>query len=95
MRKLAERTVTATSEISDITAKIHKETGHAVQTMDQGRKQVQEGEEHSRQAEAALTKVVKEIETIQGMITQIAAATEEQSSAAGEISSTIDQLVKH
>lgn len=92
VQKLAERTRNATQDIGHMVGEIQTSTSTTIQTMEQGQQQVQTGEEASRKAEQALTKIVSEIESVRMMITQIAAATEEQAAATHQITRTVEQL---
>jgi methyl-accepting chemotaxis protein len=94
VRKLAERTRGATQDIAQMVSEIQSSTGLAIKTMEHGNLQVRAGEDSSRSAEKALAKIVNEIDLVREMITQIAAATEQQSAATQEITRTVEQLTQ-
>ncbi|QXI26913.1 methyl-accepting chemotaxis protein [Pseudomonas vanderleydeniana] len=95
VRQLAQRTSESTGQIHALIAKLQQTANNAVQTMDAGHRQAQEGVARVLEADAALVGISEAVANITDMTTQIAAATEEQSSVAEEISrniSTIAQL---
>ncbi len=89
VRKLAERTTSATNEIADMIKGIQDDTGRAVESMHSGTKQVEEGVNLSSEAGDALEKIVSSVQNVTDMIQQISAAVEEQSSASDEIINSI------
>jgi aerotaxis receptor len=95
VRQLAQRTTESTGQIHSLIAKLQQTANNAVQTMETGRRQAEEGVEQVMEADKALVGISDAVANITGMATQIAAATEEQSSVAEEVSrniSTIAQL---
>ena len=92
VRKLAERTGTATAEITTMIKGIQTETAEAVGSMESGIKEVDAGRELADQAGNSLNEIVAMSQQVMTMIQQIATASEEQSSAAEEISKTIDKV---
>lgn len=89
VRKLAERTTNATKEISDMITGIQDETLSAVDAMNVGNSEVKEGIDLADRAGVALKEIVESSESVLTMINQIAAANEEQSSTAEEISKNV------
>jgi len=89
VRKLAERTTTATQEIGDMIKGIQEDTNKAVASMNAGTEEVQAGVNYANQAGESLQHIVVAIQSVTGMIQQIAAAAEEQSSVGNEISSNL------
>ena len=92
VRKLAERTAKATSEISGMIGAIQEEMDKAVASMEDGTKRVEVGVEFSVQAGDALKKIVGSVTDLQSMVQQIATATEEMSTASEQISGDIDTI---
>jgi methyl-accepting chemotaxis protein len=92
VRKLAERTTSATNEIGDMIKGIQDDTGKAVESMHAGTKEVEEGVKLSREAGEALEKIVTSVQNVTEMIQQISAAVEEQSSASGDIINSISDV---
>ena len=92
VRKLAERTSKATGEITQMIKGIQAQTNDAVQSMESGIKQVEDGRAMTDQAGNSLQEIVSMSQRVMSMIQQIASATAEQSSAAEEISRTIEHV---
>jgi methyl-accepting chemotaxis protein len=94
VRKLAERTTTATKEISQMIKSIQNETKAAVVAMEGGTRQVEDGVNATTQAGDALKEIIQMSEQVGEMITQIATAATQQSSASEEINQNMDQIAK-
>ena len=92
VRKLAERTAKATSEIGGMIKAIQDEVSEAVAIMESGTKRVEEGVEFSVAAGNALGNIVQSVTELQTMVQQIAAATEEMSAVSDHINSDIDTI---
>jgi methyl-accepting chemotaxis protein len=92
VRKLAERTAKATSEIGDMIKAIQDEVQKAVTSMNEGTKRVNVGVELSTQAGNALQGIVKSVNNLQTMVQQIASATEEMSTVSETISGDIETI---
>ena len=92
VRKLAERTTTATSEISSMVGAIQADTGRAVTTMRQSSDDVQAGVSLANQAGRALQDIASSVEQVADMIGQIAAATQEQSSASEALTQSVEEI---
>ncbi|MCL5268227.1 MAG: methyl-accepting chemotaxis protein [Bacteroidetes bacterium] len=92
VRKLAERTSQATKQISSMIKNIQAGTTEAVETMRRGNEQVTEGIMLADQADESLKNVVSNARSIIDMINQIAAASEEQSSASEQISRNVEAI---
>ncbi len=92
VRALADRTTTATQEISQSIEAIRSETTMAVERMEVGASQVNEGLELVRRAGSSLEEIVDGAQTVADMIDSIAAAAEEQSVASGEVSRNIESV---
>jgi len=92
VRKLAERTAKATSEIGDMIKAIQDEVNKAVISMNEGTKRVNIGVELSTQAGNALHGIVKSVNNLQTMVSQIASATEEMSTVSETISGDIETI---
>ena len=92
VRKLAERTAKATSEIGEMIKGIQDEVERAVTSMDKGTEKVQSGVEYSIKAGEALKKIVDSVEGLHGMVQQIASATEEMSTVSETISNDIETI---
>jgi methyl-accepting chemotaxis protein len=94
VRKLAERTSTATKEIADMIRSIQAETKSAVEAMQAGTQQVEMGVESTSQAGQSLQGIIQMTEQVGEMIAHIATASTEQSSATEEVSGNIGKITK-
>lgn len=92
VRKLAERTTKATKEIADMIKQIQKDTLEAVGSMKQGKEEVEMGKVLAQKAGVSLKEIIDGADTVLDIITQVAAASEEQTSAAEEISKSIEGI---
>jgi methyl-accepting chemotaxis protein len=92
VRKLAERTAKATAEISKMIGAIQGEVGNAVESMNNTNKQVEIGLQYSVEAGDQLKSIVSSVTTLQGMVSQIATATEEMSTTSESISGDIQAV---
>ncbi|MEX6666463.1 methyl-accepting chemotaxis protein [Pseudomonas sp. W2-17] len=92
VRQLAQRTTESTGQIHALIAKLQQTATNAVQTMNTGRRQAEEGVEQVMEADRALVGISDAVANITDMTTQIAAATEEQSSVAEEVSRNISTI---
>jgi len=92
VRKLAERTTTATKEIAAMIQSIQKETQNAVHAMERESQEVQVGVEKTSASGTALLEIIKMSEDVGNMIATIATAATEQSAATEEINSNISQI---
>jgi len=94
VRKLAERTGTATKEIAQMIRTVQEETKTAVSAMEEGNRQVEEGVKTTTQAGDSLKEIIHMSEQVGEMITHIATAATEQSSATEEINQNMEQISK-
>ncbi|AXA24294.1 MULTISPECIES: methyl-accepting chemotaxis protein [Pseudomonas] len=92
VRQLAQRTAESTGQIHGLIAKLQQTASNAVQTMETGHRQAEEGVERVMQADQALVGISEAVANITDMATQIAAATEEQTAVADEISRNISTI---
>ena len=92
VRKLAEKTMTATKEVEQAIGTIQQRSRHATESMAETAEQVNESTELSNKAGESLQAIMKSIEDMAMRISQIAAAAEEQSSAAEEINRSIEDI---
>jgi len=92
VRKLAERTMQSTRQISDMIGEIQEETARVVAAMGDGLKAVDEGLKLARNAGEALQKVAESSDEVLEAIAQIATAMEQQSAAVKDINRNIQQL---
>ncbi|MEM1445619.1 MAG: methyl-accepting chemotaxis protein [Planctomycetota bacterium] len=92
VRKLADRTTTATQEIADSIEAIQIGTAEAVKRMDAGTHSVQAGSESVDQAGQRLDDIVNSSQTLMGRLASIASAAEEQTSATQVVATSIEQI---
>jgi len=94
VRKLAERTTTATKEIAQMIKNIQDETKTAVTAMEEGTKQVEHGVKSTSQAGESLKEIIETSEQVGDMITHIATAATEQSKATEEVNKNVEEIAK-
>lgn len=92
VRTLAQRTRSSTTEIQNIIEKLQAGAGNAVQVMGRGKQQVDISVEHVQLTNKSFESIAEAITFISDMNTQIASATEEQSSVAEEISQNVANI---
>jgi methyl-accepting chemotaxis protein len=92
VRKLAERTTKATKEIALMIKQIQKDTGGAVESMKLGTVEVEKGKALADKAGESLSEIIKGAQEVVDIITQVATASQEQSSAAEQISKNIESI---
>jgi methyl-accepting chemotaxis protein len=94
VRKLAERTSTATAEISDMINAIQTETSNAVTTMEKGSSEVSDGVALANQAGQSLLNINNSVKRVVDMIEQIAESTRSQSEATDEITKRVEDIAE-
>ncbi len=92
VRKLAERTASATKEIADLIGTIQKGVADAVKAMDEGANEVKEGYQLATDAGDALEDILKATGEVGEQIEQISAAGEQLSAMTNELVTTIDSV---
>jgi len=92
VRKLAERTTKATKEIAGMIKQIQKDTSNAVISMSKGTEEVEKGKALADKAGESLKEIILGAVKVVDVITQVAAASEEQSSTSEEISRSIEAI---
>jgi methyl-accepting chemotaxis protein len=92
VRRLAERTSSATKEIDQTVRAIQQGTGEAVAAMRSSMSHVQSGADSARSAGDALTSIIHGSESVQKMVTQIAAAATEQSYSTQSVSQNVNEI---
>jgi methyl-accepting chemotaxis protein len=92
VRRLAERTSSATKEIDATVHAIQEGTSDAVEAMRSSMSHVQSGVDSARSAGEALTSIIHGSESVQKMVTQIAAAATEQSYSTQSVSVNVNEI---
>jgi methyl-accepting chemotaxis protein len=94
VRKLAERTTTATKEIAAMIATIQDGTKGAVKAMEVGSQKVQEGVDSTARAGGSLEQIIRMSEEVGSMISQIDTAAAQQSQATADINQNMDRIAQ-
>jgi len=92
VRRLAERTSVATKEIDETVRAIQQGTGEAVEAMRSSMSHVQSGVTSANSAGEALTSIILGSESVQKMVTQIAAAATEQSYSTQSVTANVSEI---
>jgi methyl-accepting chemotaxis protein len=92
VRKLAERTSKATQEITGMIKHIQKDTEGAVLSMQKGTKEVENGKLLAEKAGDSLREIIKGAEQVADIVTQVAAASEQQSRSSEQITQNIELI---
>ncbi len=92
VRKLAERTTTATKEIARMIENIQGETKSAVEAMDRETRHANEGVATTAEAGASLQEIIRMAEQVGEMIVHIATAATQQSSTTEQVSGSMEQI---
>jgi len=92
VRKLAERTTEATKEIGNTIEAMQAETKSAVNSMQEGVKEVETGAAETGKSGDALRDILQQINTVTSEINQIAVASDQQTATTNEIASNIQQI---
>lgn len=92
VRKLAERTSTATKEIARMIESIQGETKSAVEAMDRETRHANEGVATTTQAGTSLEEIIRMAEQVGEMIVHIATAATQQSSTTEQVSGSMEQI---
>ncbi|MDA0739623.1 MAG: HAMP domain-containing methyl-accepting chemotaxis protein [Nitrospirae bacterium] len=94
VRKLAERTTKATKEIAQMIRQIQADTKIAVTSMEEGTERVGNGVMLANETSDALTRIQSLVMQTAGMIQQIAAAAEEQSTTTYQIAKDLEAVTQ-
>ncbi|AXK54569.1 methyl-accepting chemotaxis protein [Pseudomonas protegens] len=94
VRNLASRTREATDEISQMINSIQQETGHAIETMEQGNRLMQEGLSRNADVASALALIDEQSRSAGEQFAAITTATQEQSSTATVLSSNLQSIAQ-
>jgi len=92
VRRLAERTKSATEEIAGTIRSIQEETRTTLQVMSDSHTAVESGMEETSNARKSLEATIEASKRVEQQIDMIAAAATEQTSASGEISQSVGQI---
>jgi methyl-accepting chemotaxis protein len=92
VRKLAERTTQATKEIAATVESIQSETGNAVCAMDRGTRDVSAGVDKTTASGQALQEIIQLSTQVGKVISEIAAAANQQSEATQQVNASMAQI---
>jgi len=92
VRKLAEKTITATKKIGGMIGDIQSETGKAITSMENEVEVVASGVQLATEAGQSLDQILEKVDVVKDMIHQVATAAEEQSVATEQISGDIENV---
>ena len=92
VRKLAERTSSATKEIRETIHAMQSETKNAVVSMEEGVNNVGQGTVEAAKSGEALKDILHQINRVTSEINQIAVASEQETATTNEIASSIQQI---
>jgi len=92
VRKLAERTANATKQITGMISQIQKDTDSAILSINQGTQEVEHGKVLADKAGDSLKKIIVGSDEVVSLANQVAAASEEQSATATEITKNIENI---
>jgi len=92
VRRLAESTRNATSEIGKMVEDFQVHTRGAVDAMEAGTRTVSQGVETTNRAGEALKRIIQMADQVDSMIAQIAAASMQQAAAAQQSSESVDAI---
>ncbi|HEX8947749.1 MAG TPA: methyl-accepting chemotaxis protein, partial [Dissulfurispiraceae bacterium] len=94
VRKLAERTIRATAEITERISAVQSESAQTAQSMEKSSKGVTKATGHIKNLTNVLTTIVETVQKVRDEITQIATAVDEQSAASEEVANNIEKTSK-
>ncbi len=91
VRKLAERTISATAEITGQISAVQKEASQTTQSMGEASEKVTQAAEYIKDVGSSLQNIVESVSKVSDEVMQIAASVEEQSAASEEVTSSVTQ----
>jgi len=92
VRKLSERTASATQEIALMIETIQSDTGEAVKSINAGNEEVKKGKELTEKAGKMMSEIVGSVNKAVDEINQVAATSEEQAATAEQIGKSIEMI---
>jgi len=90
VRKLAERTIKATDDVSGKISSVQAESVETAKSMDMASSDLTSTIKYIRKVDDVLNKILADVSMVNDQVTQIATAVEEQSSAAEDVASNIE-----
>jgi methyl-accepting chemotaxis protein len=92
IKDLAERTGASTKEIAELISRVQEESRNAVQVMNQGVRNTEEGVQLGREAEGTLRKINESAQKSTQMVKAIARATVEQARGSKQVTQAIHRI---
>lgn len=92
VRKLAERTAKATTEVGETITAIQNDTNQAFESMEDAHTVVDRGKAATAKTKEILAEIEQAVASVRDITSQIATATEEMSATADEISGNLDSI---
>ncbi|MCB0213526.1 MAG: HAMP domain-containing protein [Anaerolineae bacterium] len=92
VRKLAEKSAEATKEIANLIEGIQETVAEAVESMNQGSKEVEVGAIRADKAGQALADILKAVEAVNEQVKGISAAAQQMSTSSSELVGTMDAV---
>jgi methyl-accepting chemotaxis protein len=94
VRKLAERTGQSTQQIAKVIEEVLRETGAAINEMEDGVAKVQEGSRLAESAGNSIRQIVSSTGHVAEMVTDISSAIREQTTAAQDIAKNVEHVAQ-
>ncbi len=91
VRKLAERTIKATADISNEIGAVQSDSSETAKSMEGAAEEVAHATDYMKQAGDLLNHIVEGVGRVSDQVTQIATAVEEQSAASEEVAANIEK----
>ncbi|MCB0210292.1 MAG: methyl-accepting chemotaxis protein [Anaerolineae bacterium] len=92
VRKLAEKSTTATKEIADLIQGIQQTVAEAVNAMEAGAAEVENGASRTHEAGKALSAILNAIEVVDQQVKEISTAVQQMSSSSNALVSAMDTV---
>ncbi|GAB4424478.1 MAG: hypothetical protein Kow0031_03480 [Anaerolineae bacterium] len=92
VRKLAEKSATATKEIAGLIKSIQTTVSEAVQAMDEGATEVEQGVQRANQSGEALQEILTAAEGVSNVVESISAAAQQMSAASSELVTAMETV---
>ncbi|RJQ56660.1 MAG: methyl-accepting chemotaxis protein [Nitrospiraceae bacterium] len=90
VRKLAEKTMKATAEISEKIGAVQSESGQTMRSIEEASAEVTKATGYFREVENSLNHIVEAVHRVRDQITQIALAVEKQSAVSEDVARNIE-----
>ncbi len=92
VRKLAEKTMTATKEVGEAISGIQQGTAHSIQSVERAVQRIDEATGLAGQSGQSLQEIVRLVEATADQVRSIAAASEQQSAASEQINRSVEDV---